>query len=166
MKNKLNEELLFSNSSYSIFKNPQSIKRMSPWKIAISDINGNLFVLDDPEFEMIHEDLAKELKELKELKGSPYYLNLLDNYVLWSQSGKTNSFYLSETYYFPEQFETKIKRKNDVRKYKKIINEHYNVLQKKQKNYSFFKKGIWDEFMYVLNFNSAPIKRKNNKIEI
>lgn len=71
---------------------------MAPWMKAISDEKGNLFVLDDSDFTMLHDTFVSILNRKGEIQSSSNYESMFSNLVLWQQVGHTNDFYLSESY--------------------------------------------------------------------
>jgi hypothetical protein len=136
----INEEHIFHEADFDIYKNPESIKRMSPWKRAISDKYGNLFVMDDRFFWYTHLDMMKLLDNTGDFNkiNYKYFLNV---YVLWMQAGNSNKFYLSESYNTNESY-------NDMEDHKSHINKLTKLVKKKNSNFKFLTEGnIWDNII-------------------
>ncbi|HRW21393.1 MAG TPA: hypothetical protein P5509_05425 [Bacteroidales bacterium] len=108
---KVNEELLghfdiptwlgkIINVYVEIYKNPKTVKRMAPNCRAISDAEGNLYVMDIYGV-LIHADLiawvfSKGYIKGKEEKTSETYNNF-HQYITWTKDGKSNTFKLGES---------------------------------------------------------------------
>lgn len=107
----LNEEIMTSYdgkfSEVTIFKNPKSIQRMSPWARAFHDQKGNFYIADEElhhetdEIGTMHTTILRKLREIDSTietewigDGNLGYING----VCWQRLGKTNKFYLAESY--------------------------------------------------------------------
>jgi len=134
----INEEHVFHEKHLDIYKNPQSIKRMSPWKRAISDEDGNLFVMDDPYFMFIHEDMVKILNKESEIESSSNYESIFSNFVVWTQPGNKHEFYLSESY------SNRDSQWHALSNYKDHIKEFTKYVEKKNPQFKYVQKRIWD----------------------
>jgi hypothetical protein len=138
----INEEHVFHNKSLDIYKNPQSIKRMSPWKRAISDKDGNLFVMDDPYFVMVHDGLVKILNSKGEVESSSNYESILGNFIAWTQPGNKSEFYLSESY----STNRGLHQWHALSNYKDHIKEFTKYVEKKNPQFKYVQKRIWDVY--------------------
>lgn len=137
----INEELVIDTLNYGIYRNPKSIKRMNPWKRAISDEKGDIYVLDDPFFELVHGDMVRFLNEKGIIESSSNYESILHNFVAWTQVGNQNTFYLSESY------NTKnISYWNSLKFFGKHVNKFTKIVMKKNPQFKYVKKRIWDTF--------------------
>lgn len=74
--------------SYEMYKNPQSVKRMSPYTRGVIDNNGNIFVVDNAN-DLTHMHIIKHLFN-KNLINGPHVSIMRNN--------TTNDFYLSALY--------------------------------------------------------------------
>lgn len=93
-------------SLIEVYKNPPSIKRMEPNLRAISDKDGNLFVVDASGY-LTHTVFLKWLTLNNYIKIKSYtYLNSLSEIVSWQRKENTNDFYLSESYNMYNDYES------------------------------------------------------------
>lgn len=95
---------LTPSKTIGIYKNPKNIKRMETCSRAISDKNGNLFVIDDG-FIYIHQTFLEWLKDnTNYLKGVKLndrdYVEAAKKLILWQRYDLENIFLLSQTYVF------------------------------------------------------------------
>jgi len=113
---------------FDVYKNPRSMKRMGESLRAISDKEGNLYVVDDNATKFIHYQIADWLKIHGYINTSGHLKYDCKNFLYWERLHGTNTFHLSGTY-----------SKIDLRKPQ--IRENYEKLARKvkQKNpqYSF-----------------------------
>ena len=146
----LNEELIgtiipkYYKKEIEIYKNPPSIKRMTPYSRAVSDRFGNLYIADG--YEVIHVDLLLfliknnfiSISDQRDLfkhfdpedfdEDTLDYQNT-DNILCWIRDNK-NNFYLGESYaeYEKDILYKKTKKLTDI-----VSKKHpqYNFIQKK-----------------------------------
>ena len=95
---------------YSVYKNPKSISLMESSLRAISDKDGNLYVLDHDGYEIIHSAFGSWLKN----RGYPIPSKdaVWDNFtkcICWQRKRRTNEFYLSESYNYDQVEDIKTK---------------------------------------------------------
>ena len=85
------------NFDFEYFKNPKSIKRMASNLRAVSDENGNLFVVDDASH-IVHIDLADWLQDNGHIKYSGQWIAIQRGEILgWQRNGNSNDFHISES---------------------------------------------------------------------
>lgn len=109
----VNEEVLGSYpgrknaGTVTIYKNPASIKRMSPWARAFHDQDGNFYIADEEKhfdkdiIGTMHVVLLEEV-----IKIDPSIKTYWNSFgeagyfegLCWQRLDKTNKFYLSESY--------------------------------------------------------------------
>ena len=116
----VNEEKLGSYSGQwgagkiTVFKNPKSIKRMSPWARAFSDQFGNFYIADEefPEDQdrigTTHTDFMEYVQTIDRSIKTRWddLLYIYVDGIGWQRGGKTNKFYLSESYMDGDPAET------------------------------------------------------------
>jgi len=110
LNNILNEELLGTIKGYEVYKNPKSIKRMDGKMRAISDKNGDLYVVDDYGEHVTHLKIVKWLS----ING---FVNIGVKIIRWQRLKNSNLFYLGSGYTktskdFLEKLMKKVKSKN------------------------------------------------------
>ena len=108
----LNEEVIgkfpgkWGAGQISIFKNPPFIKRMSPWIRAFTDQYGNFYVgdeenpADEDRIGTTHTDLMSHVQDIDRTIQTRWYgpKGIYTAGIGWQRAGKTNMFYLSESY--------------------------------------------------------------------
>ena len=130
----LTEEHLFDyDDKFGVYKNPKSISRMEKQVRAISDKNGDLFVIDDP-YHFTHRELYTTLKLKNEIGNYGENANKVspDKLLLWLRLNNTNIFKLSKSY--------------DGSTIKKIQNmklPNLDKVRKKNSQYKFLLEPIW-----------------------
>ena len=88
----------YTNDPY-VYKNPPSIKKFVPRARAISDINGDLYVLDN--FDLLHDDLIDYLvlnNKIDNRAGYNMKIHQYDYCVAWERYGASNTFLLNDQY--------------------------------------------------------------------
>jgi|AntAceMinimDraft_16_1070373.scaffolds.fasta_scaffold36280_4 hypothetical protein len=150
----INEDLLgvisnpwYSNGNRSIrkfevFKNPRSIKRMGESLRAISDKEGNLYVVDDNGEWLIHGRIRDWLEDKKFIK--PCTMNIAEDGVRWQRLDDTDDFYLAESY-----------SEMDVMNYKLIFKKLTEKVKQKNPQYNFILQSIVD---YYINLGSKKLE--------
>jgi hypothetical protein len=108
----INEEVIgsFKGSwgagEITIFKNPVSVKRMAPWVRAFTDQDGNFYVGDEENASdtdrigTTHTTIMSNVKAIDNNIKTKWY-DIKGMYIAgigWQRAGKTNMFYLSESY--------------------------------------------------------------------
>ena len=130
----LTEEFLFNiKNEFGVYKNPKSIKRMVSKARAISDKNGDLFVLDNVR-NVIHFHFYRILK-LKNVIGD-YGTSIThmspEKVLYWQRNGASNIFKLSESY-----------DREIVEKLQNMKLPNLDKLKKKNPQYTFLLERIW-----------------------
>jgi len=121
---------------YDVYKNPSSISRMESDLRAISDKSGNLYVLDHDGWRIIHSDFATWLSSNgQNIPAGENVWKKITKVICWQRLGKTNKFYLSESYKRDEGEIDKI-----IEKSSKLIDN----VRKKQSTFKFIIKSIRD----------------------
>ena len=107
VRESLNEELLGTikspwNALGDLYKNPPTIRRMGQWVRAITNKNGDLYIVDSPD--IIHNDIINYLTEIGEISklvrywDSPLKEDNPEGIIAWQRKGNTMELYLSESY--------------------------------------------------------------------
>lgn len=145
----INEELIRIND-LDVYVNPASIKRMNPWKRAISDVNGNLYVLDDPYYTTIHRTFTDMMYHQRYI-GNSYYNGFVRNekLMMWQQVGDSNTFCLSISDTFTQPGSKLIEK-----------------VQKKNPKYKFLPVKIWEYAEEVGTTESGKYKIKQVNEEL
>jgi len=139
----LNEVLIGKVSSYNkkldggdLYMNPPSIKRFPIMSRAVTDKDGNFFIADS--LNIIHGDIIDAIIKY-ELVSYPIEWDgkhsAYENVVCWMQYGKTNKFYLSESY--------DLEDKTSEQYVTDVIKPMTDIAQEKNPQYEFILKGIW-----------------------
>ena len=142
----VNEELLgaiqrWGQEPVDIYKNPKMIKRMPAGLRAISDKDGNLYVMDYGGFRtFIHSDLADWLKENGYIKhsGDDLY-DQLDKYITWQRHEATNEFRLGES------MKWAIEKSKDPSKAREGAAKIFKKVQKRNPQFKFIDTHIWGD---------------------
>jgi hypothetical protein len=123
---------------YDIYKNPKSIHNMKEDLRGIINPDGDLFIVDDGRH-VIHRDLSGWLF-FNGYNCPKNTYNEMGKYVLIQRDGKTNNFYLGESY-------------SDFMMAKYIDNIYITIDAAKKKNpqYKFFARKITDKWFHDLN---------------
>jgi len=140
LKNLLKEDLIGRIRGYEVFKNPISISRMEDNLRAISDPDGNLFVIDSND--VMHNDIAAFLQKkgykIPESYGTDGLAKITERgYISWARKGNSKDFYLGESYVlgmYPFDAHEVI---SAIKKYAKKTNA-------KNPQYNFIVKSIYD----------------------
>ena len=137
----LNEELVGEVNGNEVYKNPKSIKRMKPELRGISFPNGDLYVVDDAR-NIIHSEFFEWLgkkghKVPSNMWSKPGVVEAIKKgYIPWQRKGSSESFYLSESTDFDDDFFDEAELMTYLKKYSAKV---------KQKNpkYKYVLKGVY-----------------------
>lgn len=130
LKNKVYKTVGFqTNRGFDIYKNPKSIRRFPPNSRGISTPNLDFYLVDEPLNDegvttLIHADILQYLRKHEgySLQQTAMYLHpIIDSVIGWTRKGKTNEFYLSESYNWEDQVEPHLD----------YLKEHINALEEK-----------------------------------
>ena len=130
----LTEEFMFNiKNEFGVYKNPKSIKRMVSKERAISDKNGDLFVIDDP-YHFTHRELYIALKLKNEIGNYGKNANKVspDKLLLWLRLNNTNTFKLSKSY-----------DESTIKEIKNMKLPNLDKVRKKNSQYKFLLEPIW-----------------------
>lgn len=152
----INEEMI-NSSGPAIYRNPKSIRKLGPWARALSDIDGNLFIMEDS-FQMVHEDLAQWLLDNNKIDWatggiSDFYEQMMHNTVLWQQVGDQNLLYLSESY-TQRKF-----NEYSVYRWTEHIKELTQRVKKRNPGMKYIRKRIYDVWKEPDFGHEQPMKR-------
>lgn len=96
--NNINEELVTTlklfNYNIEVYKNPQTLTRIKPNIRGISTPDGDFYIVDSTE--IIHTVFSSQMRE----NGFNFPRNIYNdnNYIAWTRYGKSDDFYLGESY--------------------------------------------------------------------
>lgn len=175
----VNEEVLgdlkVKNQLVTFYKNPKSIKRMSHWKRAVSDKDGNLFVADDKDT-MLHSYIVNWLHKTGNVKHfSKDLRNLMKWYIMWHQVGKSNIFCLSESYrtmsadgkdYLLKGSDEPLGTAYyDIRHFQPFIESSLKKLRRKNPQFEFVLERIWTYAEEILPYESGKYRLLKAEID-
>jgi hypothetical protein len=125
----LNEEQIgFIQQGVKLHMNPEDLKDIEPWSRAISDEDGNLYVVDTPT--SVHTAMIDFLHKKGMLatnarwdRNKSQYMNM----IAWQRLEDTDNFYLSESYTRESLEDSRNwEEMNDLKELVKVENSQYN----------------------------------------
>jgi len=139
LKDLLKEELIAKVRGFEVFKNPKTISRMDANLRAISNPDGDLFVIESND--VIHSDLAKAVSakgyKIPTYLSSEELVELTERgYIYWVRKGNSGDFYLGESYTFGYPF--------DDPEFKPAVKKYARKTKSKNPQYNFIAKSIYD----------------------
>jgi hypothetical protein len=136
----INEEVAFEVWDIKVYRNPKSIKRMSPDLRAISDMKGDLYVMDDSS-KFTHSELVKWLIAYGLAPKYTWYDSLYEfgSLVAWTRVSNTDTFKLGESY------RLELFHPLDENNLTESVFELYEQVKQKNPQYSFKLESIWEK---------------------